>query len=143
MLIPGEWLLCDDGVARPVIRGDVRTKRGDWKRVVLLVDSGADRTVLNSAILGWLRVTDDRLETTLRGVGGTTNFVEVATEIRLTTDQGNKITLRGQFAATESQGLEMSVIGRDVTDLFSVIIDRPGNVVCLLSQRHRYHIESI
>lgn len=23
---------------------------------------------------------------------------------------------------------------------FAVIIDRPGNVVCLLSQRHRYEI---
>ena len=35
---------------------------------------------------------------------------------------------------------DLSVLGRDITDLFAVIIDRPGNVVCLLSQRHRYTI---
>jgi hypothetical protein len=35
----------------------------------------------------------------------------------------------------------MCVLGRDVSDLFTVIVDRPGNVVCLLGQRHRYTIE--
>jgi hypothetical protein len=35
----------------------------------------------------------------------------------------------------------MSVLGRDITGLFAVIVDQPGNVVCLLRQRHRYMIE--
>ncbi len=35
----------------------------------------------------------------------------------------------------------MSVLGRDITDLFAAIVDRPGNVVCLLGQNHRYKIE--
>jgi hypothetical protein len=35
----------------------------------------------------------------------------------------------------------MSVLGRDITDLFAVIVDRVHDVVCLLGQRHRYSIE--
>lgn len=35
----------------------------------------------------------------------------------------------------------MSVLGRDVTGFFAVIIDRPNNLVCLLAQRHQYSIE--
>jgi hypothetical protein len=37
--------------------------------------------------------------------------------------------------------LDMNVLGRDIAGLFAVIVDRPGNVVCLLGQRHRYIIE--
>jgi hypothetical protein len=35
----------------------------------------------------------------------------------------------------------MNVLGRDIAGLFAVVVDRPGNVVCLLGQRHRYTIE--
>lgn len=28
MLINGEWLLCDDGIVRPVIRGEILTNLG-------------------------------------------------------------------------------------------------------------------
>jgi hypothetical protein len=30
--------------------------------------------------------------------------------------------------------------GRDITGLFAVIVDRPGDAVCLLGQRHRYAV---
>jgi hypothetical protein len=33
-----------------------------------------------------------------------------------------------------------SVLGRDITGLFAVIVDRPGDLVCLVGQRHRYSI---
>jgi hypothetical protein len=36
----------------------------------------------------------------------------------------------------------MSVLGRDITNLFGVIVDRPGDVVCLVGQGHRYLIET-
>jgi hypothetical protein len=32
------------------------------------------------------------------------------------------------------------VLGRDITRLFAVIIDQPGDIVCLLGQRHQYTI---
>jgi hypothetical protein len=36
--------------------------------------------------------------------------------------------------------LDLSVLGRDILDFFVLIVDRPGNIVCLLSQRRRHEI---
>jgi hypothetical protein len=48
---------------------------------------------------------------------------------------------RGEFAAlADPDALDMSVLGRDITGLFAVIVDRPGNTVCLVGQQHRYSI---
>jgi hypothetical protein len=35
----------------------------------------------------------------------------------------------------------MCVVGRDITNLFAVVVDRPQDVVCLIGQRHRYVIQ--
>ena len=43
MRIDGQWLVCDDGVRRPVIIGDIRTADGSWEQCEFLVDTGADR----------------------------------------------------------------------------------------------------
>lgn len=99
MRINGEWLLCEDGVVRPVIRGEILASDGSWQRAEFLVDIGADRTVFSAPILSALRlqprITEER-------IGG--------------------------------------LVGRDITNLFAVIVDQPGNVICLLGQRHRYVI---
>lgn len=47
----GEWLQCDDGIVRPVIRAEVETNGGSWRALELLVDTGADRTVLSANVL--------------------------------------------------------------------------------------------
>lgn len=54
MRIDGEWLLFDDGVTRPVIRGLVLTGDGSWLAAEFLVDTGADRTVFSAATLSKL-----------------------------------------------------------------------------------------
>jgi hypothetical protein len=52
------------------------------------------------------------------------------------------VVFRGQYAAVmERAALDMSVLGRDITGLFVLIVDQPGNVICLLGQRHWYAIE--
>jgi len=38
------------------------------------------------------------------------------------------------------EALDISVLGRDITGLFDVIADQPGDVASLLTQRHRYSI---
>lgn len=48
MRINGEWLLFDDGVRRPVIRGEILTGAGSWEAAEFLVDTGADRTVFSA-----------------------------------------------------------------------------------------------
>ncbi len=50
---------------------------------------------------------------------------------------------RGEYAGfLDRNALDRSVLGRDVTNFFAVIVDHPGNFVGLLGQRHRYRIES-
>src|SRR5262245_27956356 len=44
------------------------------------------------------------------------------------------------IAVTDPTALDLSVLGSDILDLFALIVDRPGNTVCLLSRRHRYEI---
>ena len=78
----------------------------------------------------------------ISGLGGVADSVVVETTIRLTRENAGKVIFRGQYpAVTELSSLDIDVLGRDVTGLFAVIVDQPSEVVCLLSQRHRYSIE--
>jgi hypothetical protein len=141
MRIDGRWLLCEDGVIRPTLRGELETGTGSRLQVEFLLDSGADRTVLDSATFAQLALPPREAPEAVSGLGGATETVLVETVTHLSRETGQAIAFRGQFTAVpEAAGLEISVLGRDIMDLFAVIIDRPGNVVCFLSQRHRYAI---
>ena len=141
MRIDGEWLLCDDGIVRPVIRGEILASDGTWQRAEFLVDTGADRTVFSAAVLAALRLQPVVTQARLGGVGGVADSVVVETQVRLTREEAGKVVFRGRYAAvTELEALDMSVLGRDITGLFAVILDGPGSVVCLLGQQHQYTI---
>lgn len=142
MRINGEWLLCDDGIVRPVIRGEILAANGTWQRAEFLVDTGADRTVLSAATLAMLGLQPLVTEERIGGLGGAAKSVAVETQVRLTREEAGKVVFRSQYAAvTELEALDMSVLGRDITGLFAVIVDQPHDVVCLLRDRHRYTIE--
>lgn len=142
MRINGEWLLCDDGIVRPVIRGEILAGNGSWQRAEFLVDTGADRTVLSAPILTALGLQPLATQEGIGGLGGRVHSVVVETQIRFTHEVLSKVSFRGRYAAvTELEALDMSVLGRDITGLFAVIVDQPSEVVCLLGQRHRYRIE--
>ena len=75
------------------------------------------------------------------GVGGVADAFVVQTQIRLTREQEHKVLFRCEYAAlAEAETLDMSVLGRDITSLFAVIVDRPGDTVCLTAGRHSYQI---
>jgi len=140
----GEWVLFSDGVERPVIRGEVLASDGSWVRVPFLVDTGADRTVFSAGILALLRLQPVIAQERLSGLGGVVSSLIIPTQIRLTREDAGKVVFRSQFAAvTDMEALDISVLGRDLTSLFAVIVDRPRHVVCLLGQRHRYTIEQV
>jgi len=142
MQINGEGSLGDEDIVRPVIRGEILAGNGSWVKAPFLVDTGADRTVFSAAILAYLRLQPLATQERLGGVGGLADSVVVETQIRFTRETGGKVMFRGQYAAvTQLEALDISVLGRDITGLFAVIVDRPGNVVCLLRHRHRYAIE--
>lgn len=141
MQIDGRWLQCDDGIVRPVIWGEILGADDEWARVPFLVDTGADRTVFSASILAALHLKSVPTGDRLGGVGGLAESVDVATRIRLFREDGGEILFRGQYAAfTELDSLDISVLGRDITGLFAVVVDQPGNRVCLLGQRHGYAI---
>jgi hypothetical protein len=141
MQINGEWLLCDDGVVRPVIRGEILTNERLWQPAEFLVDTGADRTVFSAATLSKLGLQPIVVQERLGGLGGLIDAVVVATQIQLTRETGSKVVFRSQYAAvTAVEALDICVLGRDITGLFTVLVDQPGNLVCLLGQRHRYTI---
>ncbi len=143
MRIDGEWYVGDDGIARPVIRGKIRATHGSWVRAPFLIDTGADLTVLNAAVLRLLGLPLAQSADRIGGVGGMATSVCVETTIRLVRDGATGVVFRGQFAAlTELEALDTCVLGRDITGLFSVIVDQPASTVCLLRERHRYSIES-
>ena len=143
MLIPGVWHLCDDGIVRPVIRSELLAHDGLWVKTLFLLDTGADRTVISADVLAALRLQPVGSPLRLGGVGGMANSIVVETQIRLTHEQSGKVVFRGQFAAFDIvEALDMSVLGRDILNLFAVIVDKPDDSLCLLGQQHYYQIKA-
>jgi predicted aspartyl protease len=144
MQMNGEWVLFSDAIERPVIRSEALANDGSWVRVPFLVDTGADRTVFSAGILALLRLQPVIAQERLSGLGGVVSSLIISTQIWLTREDAGKVVFRSQFAAvTDMEALDISVRGRDLTNLFAVIVDRPRHVVCLLGQRHRYTIEQV
>ena len=141
MRIDGEWLECLDGDTRPIIRAEILLDDGNWFEFSLLVDTGADRTVLSADVL---RASHLRLAGDLRPIGGLGGIVAceiVKTQLRFRRDDGVQVAVRGEFAALiEPEALDMSVLGRDVLDMFALIVDRSHDVVAILGGQHRYNI---
>jgi hypothetical protein len=144
MRIDGKWRQCDDGIARPIIAADVRASDDSWIPIWLLVDSGADRTVFCADDFARLRISPTVSSANLGGVGGVAKAISVVTQIQMLRDDDRAVIFRGEFAALSStEALDISVLGRDITDQFAVITDRPGDVVTMIGQRHLYRIEFV
>ena len=105
------------------------------------MDTGADRTVCSAATLSKLGLQPIVVQERLGGLGGLVDAVVVATQLQLTRETGSTVVFRSQYAAvTPVEALDICVLGRDITGLCTVLVDQPGNIVCLLGQRHRYTI---
>jgi hypothetical protein len=124
-----------------VFRGEVTAHDGTPVQTLFLADTGADRTVLSANILTALGPLPALMTQQLGGVGGKATAVIVDTAIHLARDDGGTALFRGSFAAfTDAEALDMSVLGREITNLFALIVDRPREIVCLLGQDHDYTI---
>ena len=141
MLVAGVWHQCDDGILRPVIQAEILAHDRSWKKAPFLLDTGADRTVLSADVLTALRLHALETDHRIGGIGGLVSAVAIETQIRLTYDDYGKVLLRGRYlGVTDKDDLDISVLGRDVTNLFAVIVDWQQKTVCLLGQRHRYTV---
>lgn len=143
MQIIGEWLLCSDGVFRPIVRAQVEGMAVGFIDEHFLVDNGADRTVFSADLVARLQlpVKQPSGGTALMGIGGGSDYVLLTTAIEFTRDDGGPTRVRGEFAAfTDPLASDMSILGRDVLNNFDVIISRPRNEVLLLAPNHYYHV---
>ena len=104
----------------------MRLADGQWVEVAFLLDAGADRTVLNARFLHLLRPLEvsESEPSHLAGVGGQVDTITIATVLGFKKDDGRPATVQGTFRVfTESESADLSVLGRDVTNNFSVIYD--------------------
>jgi hypothetical protein len=144
MLIVGRWQVGDDGITRPVVQAQVQGGDGKLHGEDFLVDSAADRSVFSADLLERLQfpagVTDPGF--TLQGVGGHSQFRVVNTLVEFTKDDGGPVRVRGEYAAfTDPTATDLSILGRDVLDLFDVIVSRRREEVLLLAGDHQYRVE--
>ena len=145
MRVDGVWLPGDDGVIRPIVPGLALLSDGQWLEVSFLLDAGADRTVFSARFLHRLRDLEPlgSDQVLLSGVGGTTNSITIETAIAFARDDGQLITVRGSFGVfTEGESADLSVMGRDVTNNFSVIYDYSQQLIALLAPPHSYEIKA-
>ena len=146
MRINGEWVQCDDGVMRPCLQAVIRLNENDWIEFPLLLDAGADRTVLNAQLLEVLQPlasTPSAEDVQLAGIGGSAVTTTVDVIIWLKRDTGDYVKIRGPFSAfTELASSDISILGRDVTNNFRVIYDYLDQTVMLLAPPHRYEIKT-
>jgi len=144
MRINGAWLPGADGVIRPTVQGAVRLANGKWLEVSFLLDAGADRTVFSSDFLSFLQPLEviGTQEIVLGGVGGAADSITIETSIGFVREDDQMITVRGVFGVfTKGESADLSILGRDITNNFSVIYDYPQQVIALLGPPHAYGIE--
>jgi hypothetical protein len=137
----GSWRLCDDGIIRPVFRAAVLDRNERPVTTYFLADSGADRTTFCAELFAELALKPTSDPSNLAGVGGAVASVIVETAIEINRDAGGVIAIKGKFAAfTDPVALDMNVLGRDIINLFTLILDRNSDMVCLLGPGHRFLI---
>jgi len=142
MRLSGEWLQCADGDIRPIVRGAMLGGDGIWRTLEFLVDTGADRTVVSATVLLASNLPTFMPSKCLGGIGGVVETVVVESQFRIVRDDGVYACFRGQFAAcTHVEALDMSILERDILDMFALIIDRRADVVAILGGHHSYTIQ--
>ncbi len=141
MRIEGEWRETPTTVPRPYLRAYLVAHDGAWVEGLFLIDTGADCTVISSDITKQLgRPTAPALRQ-LGGIGGGIETLEVWTTLQLTGQDGNRMNISGAFATTSEDSLSESILGYDILQYFALIVDRPGNTVCLIRSPHQYTIQ--
>lgn len=144
MRIAGEWLSCFDGTVRPMLAIDVENSLGLTVAETFLIDSGADASAFSADLLIKLGGATGQATSgvSIAGIGGGQAYVKVQATLRLPRADGGSATVHASFPAfTDPNAIEFSILGRDVLDLFDVILSRKRNEVVLLAPPSRYEIQ--
>jgi predicted aspartyl protease len=134
--------MCDDGVQGPVLPAKILPRSGEPVPCTFLVDTGADHTVIPAELLRDLGLPSVPSTRQIGGVGGVVESVLIHPQVMFLKDNGDWLTVAIQcFAFTIDNAVDMPILGRDVTNLFALIVDHASDVVCLVRDRHRYVIQ--
>jgi predicted aspartyl protease len=137
MRFNGQWLECDGGVVRPTMPAYVLASDNHWHSLEFLIDTGADRTVLSADVLATLAIPSVPSPDRIIGAGGRIDTVSIRTQLRLDRDEGTPTIFHGEYAAcTRPEALDMSVLGRDILDLFTLVMDRQNDQLAILGGQH-------
>ncbi len=78
----------------------------------------------------------------LQGIGGSTPIVEVHTTLECTSDNNVPVRVHGAFAAFQDpNATDLSVLGREVPNIFDVIVSKRRQEVLFLIGNHQYPIK--
>lgn len=98
--------------------------------------------MISAAVLKLLGLPLRRSADQIGGIGGLADSVTIATVARFLRDAGKWVAFRGEYAAcTNYEILDMSVLGRDILNLFAVIVHCAANVVTMIGEPHTYTIQ--
>jgi hypothetical protein len=143
MRVFGKWFHCDDGETRPVVKSLVTAADDQTVGEDFLVDSCADCTVLSANMFRKLKLAGKPPPEglSLKGIGGSGNWVIVNTVVEFLQADGGPARIRGNLAAfTDPTATDMSILGRDVLNYFDVILSRRRDEVLLLAGHHHYQV---
>jgi hypothetical protein len=143
MVITGEWVRDDDSVLLPYVWAHVEATDGNRIHERFLVDSGADCSQISIGLIARLgfHETDRGERHTLLGIGGKGEVSVVDVKLLLETADGRAITINGPYlAASTSNELDVSILGREVLANFDFILSRRRNEVLLLGGNHGYAV---
>jgi hypothetical protein len=135
MRIDGRWLRFPDGIERPVIDAHLLLSGGQLAALSLVIDTGADFTVLAYVVAQQLGayVQPTPLKQSALGVGGVVLMQALGVDLLLTASSGQQARLSGPIPVlTSASSLEFSVLGRNALDLFDLVYSRQRQVIALL-----------
>jgi len=142
MRIDGTWAKDENGVFLPLIHAELLGEHGVWVACTFLVDTGAETTVIAADTLRQLGLPTQPSPRRLQGIGGIVDSVAVDTKIKFIQPDGSPAIVRHLFdALTDDGDSDISLLGREVLGAFSVIVDRPGRTIHLISPPHRYVLQ--
>ncbi|HZZ81478.1 MAG TPA: hypothetical protein VFE62_23450 [Gemmataceae bacterium] len=123
---------------------DIENSLGLKVAETFLIDSGADASAFSADLLVKLGGATAQATSgvSIVGIGGGQAYVRVLATLRLPRMDGGTATVQASFPAfTDAGAIEFSILGRDVLDLFDVILSRKRNEVVLLAPPSRYEIQ--
>jgi hypothetical protein len=136
MRIEGRWLSFPGGVERPIIDGHLLLPGGQLASLPLVIDTGADFTVLAYDVAQQLAmyVQPAPLKQSAIGVGGAVLMQALGVDLILTATSGQQARLNGPIPVlSHPSSLEFSVLGRNGLDLFDFVYSRRRRTIALLT----------